>query len=197
MSAIRFNNESFKESLFPLIRKSGLEKAYLQYIYPLLEKSRILWQTGSLSRSQEQFIRNSIKQIIIVEDNDLKSLPKIPMITAAMINTSGNLADNNFLFYRYALRKRGFNVIFTGGILPVSEVSEIYKIRPFDYLIVNSNTLYFERNKISYFNDLIKSLNISKIIFTDFTNEAEGKLSDKIISTKDPAAFIRCIDAIN
>lgn len=197
MSAIRFNNESFKESLFPLIRKSGLEKAYLQYIFPLLEKSRILWQTGSLSRSQEQFIRNSIKQIIIVEDNDLQSQPKIPMITVAMINTSGNLSDNNFLFYRYALRKRGFNVIFTGGILPASEVFEIFKIRPFDYLIVNSNTLSFERNKIGYFNDLISSLNISKIIFTDFTNEAEGKLPDKIIITKDPAAFIRCIDAIN
>jgi len=196
MSAIRFSSESFKESLLPLIRKSGIEHSYLQYIYPLLEKARILWQTGSLSRAQEQFIRNCIKQIIIVEDNDLEPQINKLKISVAMINTSGNLADNNFLFYRYALRKRGFDVIFTGGILPASEVFEIFKIRPFDYLVVNSNAFDFERKKINYFNNLIKSLKIKKIIFTDFPGEAEGMLSDKIIIAKDPSAFIKCIDAI-
>lgn len=196
MSAIRFSNESFKESLLPLIRKTGPEQAYLQFIYPLLEKTRILWQTGSLSRAQEQFIRNCVRQIMIVEDNDLKIQPGTSKISVAMINTSGNLADNNFLFYRYALRKRGFDVIFTGGILPASEVFEIFKIRPFDYLIVNSNSFDFDHKKIGYFNNFIKSLKIKKIIFTDFPGEAEGRLSDKIIIANDPAAFIRCIDAI-
>jgi DNA-binding transcriptional MerR regulator len=196
MSAIRFSNESFKESLLPLIRKSGIEQAYLHYIYPLLEKSRILWQTGSLSRAQEQFIRNCIRQIIIVEDNDLKLQADTSKVSVAMINTSGNLADNNFLFYRYALRKRGFDVIFTGGILPASEVFEIYKIKPFDYLIVNLNAFDFEHKKIGYFNNLIKSLKIKIVIFTDFPGEAEGKPSDKIIIAKDPAAFISYIDSI-
>jgi MerR family transcriptional regulator, light-induced transcriptional regulator len=196
MSAIRFNSDSFRESLFPIIRQYGIEKAYLQYIYPLLEKSRILWQTGSLARAQEQFIRNCIRQIIIVEDNELKLSLSKSKISAAMINTSGNLSDNNFLFYKYVLRKRDFDVIFPGGILPSSEVFEIYKIKPFDYLIVNSNAFDFASKKIGYFNNLIKSLKIKKIIFTDFPGEAEVTLSDKIIITKDPSSFIRCIDSI-
>ena len=85
----------------------------------------------------------------------------------AMINTSDNLTDNNFLFYKYALRKRGFDVIFTGGILPASEVVEIYKIKPFEYLVVNSSAFDFAEKKIAYFNSIGKSLMIKKIIFTD------------------------------
>ena len=139
MSAIRFNEVLFKETLFPLINYQGIEEAYCRYLYPLLEKARILWQTGSLSRSQEQFVRNTIKQIIVIEDNLLKPLTGESKPSVAMINTSDNLSDNNFLFYKYALRKRGFDVIFTGGILPASEVIEIYKIKPFEYLVLLSD----------------------------------------------------------
>jgi len=75
MSAIRFNETLFKEALSPFIKKYGIETAYSMYLSQLLEKARILWQTGSLSRAQEQFVRNTIKQIIIIEDNQLKIVP--------------------------------------------------------------------------------------------------------------------------
>jgi DNA-binding transcriptional MerR regulator len=67
MSAIRFNEEMFIETLLPYIRYQGIEEAYTNQLHPLLEKARILWQTGSLSRAQEQFIRHTIKKLIIVE----------------------------------------------------------------------------------------------------------------------------------
>jgi DNA-binding transcriptional MerR regulator len=196
MTAIRFNEEQFKESLAPYIKKKGIEKAYSGYFYPLLEKARILWQTGSLSRAQEQFIRNTIREIIIVEDSELKPLNGRQKPSIAMINTSDNLTDNNFLFYKYVLRKRGFDVIFTGGILPASEVVEIYKIKSFDYLVVNSNSFDFASKKIGYFNNIGKSLRIKKIILTDSPLESEKKLSDKIIISKDPDDFINCIEGL-
>ena len=65
MSAIKFNEEHFKEALAPYLKEPGIEEAYTRYFHPLLEKARILWQTGSLSRAQKQFISNTIKQIII------------------------------------------------------------------------------------------------------------------------------------
>jgi len=67
-SAIRFNETQFREPILSLIEHHGLEHAYCRYISPLLEKARILWQTGSLSRAQEQFVRNTVKHIIIAED---------------------------------------------------------------------------------------------------------------------------------
>ncbi|HEX2920735.1 MAG TPA: MerR family transcriptional regulator [Bacteroidales bacterium] len=195
MSAIRFSENQFKEALSPFIRNKGIEEAYSRYMFPLLEKSRILWQTGSLSRAQEQFVRNTIKQIIIIEDNQLKPVTK-QKSSVAMINTSENLTDNNFLFYKYVLKKRGFDVIFTGGILPASEVIEIHKIKPFDYLVVNSSAFDFAEKKIDYFSNIGKSLMIKKIILTDTPEEATGKPSDKIITTRDPSSFIKVVDSL-
>lgn len=196
MSAIRFNEELFKEAILPFIKYQGIEEAYSRYLFPLLEKARILWQTGSLSRAQEQFIRNTIKQIIIVEDSVLKPLTGKAVASIAMINTSDNLTDNNFLFYKYALKKRRFDVIFTGGILPSSEVVEMHKIKSFDYLVVNSSAFDFAEKKIGYFSSIGKSLMIKKIILTDSPDDHDKKSFDNLIMTKDPAGFIKAIDSL-
>jgi len=195
MAAIRFNEGSFMEALLPFVKKYGIEEAYCRFLYPLLEKSRILWQTGSLSRAQEQFIRNTIRQLITVEDNLIKPEVKAgPVI--AMINTSDNLTDNNFLFYKYALKKRGFDVIFTGGLLPASEVHEIYRIKPFNYLVVNSSAFDFAQKKMGFFNNLARSLKINKIILTDSPADRDKKFQDRLIITSDPSGFLRCIEGL-
>lgn len=196
MSAIRFNETLFKEALFPFISIQGIEEAYAKYLSPLLEKSRILWQTGSLSRAQEQFVRNTIKQLIIIEDNLLKPIPGKPRSSVAMINTSDNLTDNNFLFYKYVLKKRGYDVIFPGGILPASEVVEMYKIKAFEYLVVNSSAFDFADKKIGYFTSIGKSLMLKRIILTDSPEEFTKKTYDKLTLTKDPSQFIRVVESL-
>ena len=113
-----------------------------------------------------------------------------------MINTSDNLTDNNFLFYKYVLKKRGFDVIFTGGILPASEVVEIYKIKPFEYLVVNSGSFDFAEKKIGYFNSIGKSLLVNKIILTDYPDQPEKKIPEKIIITRNPAEFLKVIQLL-
>ncbi len=196
MAAIRFNEVLFKDALMPYIKSQGIEDAYCKYIFPLLEKARILWQTGSLSRGQEQFVKNIIKQIIIIEDNNLILSTDKLRGCVAMINTSDNLSVENFLFYKYVLRKRGFDVIFTGGILPPSEVIEMHKIKPFEYLVVNSNSFDFAEKKIDYFNTIGKSLLLKKIILTDFPEDYSKKPHDKLLITRDPNDFISKISSL-
>jgi hypothetical protein len=196
MSALRFSEEQFKEALLPFIKYHGIEEAYLKFFHPLLVKSGILWQTGSLSRAQEQFVRNIIRQIIIIEDNKIKTEKGKSVASVAMINSSDNFSDNNFLFYKYALRKRGFEVIFTGDILPSSEVIEMYKIKPFKFLVVNSGAFDFAKKKIDYFSTIGKSLSIKKILFTDYPGEPEKRTSEKIIITRDPADFVKKISLL-
>lgn len=195
MSGLKFNETQFTGALTPFIKKFGLVEAYSQYLYPLLEKSRILWQTGSLSRAQEQFIRNIIRQILIREDFELRSVASKTAPTIAMINTSHLLTDNNFLFYKYVLRKNGFDVIFTGGILPASEVIEIHKIKPFDYLVINSGAFDFAHKKIGYFSNIGKSLLLKKIIFTDYPDPQEKKVPANITITRNPGEFLNIIKA--
>jgi DNA-binding transcriptional MerR regulator len=195
-SAIRFNEIQFRENLTTLIKNHGLEQAYIIYIHPLLEKARILWQTGSLSRAQEQFVRNTIKHLIITEDVNLKWSVKNSPASVAMINTYDNISENNFLFYKYVLKKRGFDVIFTGGILPASEVVEIYKTKSFEYLIVNSGSHDFAEKKVSYFRNIGKSLMLKKIIFTESTSYNLNKPADKLIYITHPEDFIKVADTL-
>jgi DNA-binding transcriptional MerR regulator len=196
MTAIRFNEFHFNEALKPFIEFHGIEDAYIRFFHPLLEKSRILWQTGSMSRAQEQFVRNAIRQIMIVEDYKLKSPAGRTKSSFAMINTSDNLSDNNFLFYKYVLKKMGYDVIFTGGVLPASEVIEIHKIKSFDYLIVNSGSFDFARKKIGYFSSIGKSLLIKKIILTDYPESHEKRIPENILITRNPEEFRKTISAL-
>ena len=193
MSAIRFNELQFRNAMEPFLKNYGIEDAYIRFLNPLLEKSRILWQTGSLTRAQEQFVRNIVRQILIFEDTLLKSSTGKTGPSVAMINTSVNLPDNNFLFYKYMLKKRGFDVIFTGGILPASEVIEIHKLKTFDYLVVNSSAFDFARKKIGYFSSIGKSLLIKRIILTDYPEQSEKALPDNILITRTPSEFRKII----
>jgi DNA-binding transcriptional MerR regulator len=196
MSAIRFNEHEFRGVLEPFVHKHGIEDAFILYLHPLLEKARLLWQTGSLSRAQEQFVRNVIKQILTQEDNSLRKPAVKTKAAVAMINTSDNLSDNNFLFYKYLLKKRGFDVIFTGGILPASEVIEIHKIKAFDYLVANSGSFDFSRKKISYFSSIGKSLLIRKIILTDFPESNEKRIPENILITRNPEEFRQIVTTL-
>ncbi|HBC79705.1 MAG TPA: helix-turn-helix-type transcriptional regulator [Bacteroidales bacterium] len=196
MTAIRFDESQFNEALIPFIKYNGIEDAYIRFFYPLLEKSRILWQTGSMSRAQEQFVRNSVRQIMIVEDYNLKPPANRSKGSFAMINTSDNLSDSNFLFYKYILKKRGFDVIFTGGVLPASEVIEIHKIKSFDYLVVNSGSFDFARKKIGYFSSIGKSLLIKKIILTDYPDSHEKRIPENIMITRNPEEFRKAISTL-
>ena len=196
MSALKFNEDQFRSTLSPFIKTYGIETAYVKYLNPLLVKAGILWQTGTLSKAQEQFVRNTIKQFLIIEDFRLNGQIEKNGSAVAMINLSEHYSDDNFLFYKYVMKKRGYEVIFTGGVLPASEVFEIQKIKSFRYLVVNSGSFDFDTKKFEYFLNIAKSHSIRKIIFTDYHGSLEKKASDRIMITRDPGDFIRKVSQI-
>ena len=191
MSALRFNETQFTDALLPYLRRYGAEEAYINFFHPLLTKASILWQTGSLSRSQEQFIRNCIRQIMILEDCRIQQSSSGNKDAVVMINTSENMNDNNFLFYRYVMKKRGYDVIFTGGILPPTEIYEISRIRPFKYLVVSAGTFDFAKKKVEFFSSAGKALSLKKVIFTDYPGSTEKRLPEKIIISRGPGDFVK------
>ena len=193
MSAIKFNEHQFMDELVPFIKNLGVEEAYVKVLSPLLEKSRILWQTGSLSRAQEQFIKYVIREIMIIENNRLKTDTDKIKATVAMINTTDNHSVIHSLFYKYVLIGNRYDVIYTGGILPASEVIEIYKIKPFDYLVVNSGSFDSDNKKMNYFSSIGKSLLIKKVILTDYQSSTEKRIPDNIIITRTPGEFLNVI----
>ena len=190
MSALRFSEEQLREALVPIIKTYGIETAYVNYLHPLIVKAGILWQTGTLSKAQEQFVKNTVRQLLVIEDFNLEAKHTQNGSSVAMINMSDYLSDDNFLFYKYILRKRGYEVIYTGGTLPVSEVSEIHKVKAFKILIVNSGSFDFDSKRIEYFRNIAKLHSIKKVMLTDYQGNIDRKTAEKILVTKDPSDFI-------
>lgn len=190
MSALRFSEEQLREALVPIIKTYGIETAYVNYLHPLIVKAGILWQTGTLSKAQEQFVKNTIRQLLVIEDFNLEAKHTQNGSSVAMINMSDYLSDDNFLFYKYILRKRGYEVIYTGGTLPASEVSEIHKVKAFKILIINSGSFDFDSKRLEYFRNIAKLHSIKKVMLTDYPGNIDRKSAEKILITKDPSDFI-------
>lgn len=193
--SINFNEEKLIGSIAPYIRKLGIEAAYIKILHPMLLRSRILWQTGEISRVQEQFVRNTVSKVLMIEDNLTRQSAK-PKAVVGMMNTVDHAPVNNFLFYKIALKHYGCNVIFTGGILPVSKAFEIHRIKPFSVLVVNHEPSDSSEKDFGYLSRLGRSLLLRSIIVTDYTLAEACVTPENIIITQGPEDFLRTISLL-
>ncbi|MDR2887337.1 MAG: MerR family transcriptional regulator [Bacteroidales bacterium] len=195
--ALRFTESALKTEMMSFVEEFGFETAYCKYLYMLSERIKILWQTSRLSRAQGQFADNIIRSIIIVEDSALdleikENAPSFAMLSAINFN----FTENNFLFYKYVLKKRGFNIIYPGGVIPVSEIFDMYMVKPFEYAVINCNSFDFTEKKVAYFQNIAKSLMLKKIIFTDFAGPIPHRSENVLNYCTTPDNFVQFVDSI-
>ncbi len=162
MSALRFSEEEFREKLGYFVREKGLTDAYLQVFHPLMQKARVLWLTDCISRPQEQFIRHVIRTILISEeisvDNNLNSG------SAAIINLGHTEIENNLVFLKYLLRKRGYDVVYTEGTLSADDIRGIHSVKPFKVLAVNLPASEPDDEVRTFCNALAKELELQRVL---------------------------------
>jgi MerR family transcriptional regulator, light-induced transcriptional regulator len=194
MPALRFNEALFRKSLQAHVHEKGLEQAYIKVFYPLMQKSRTLWLTDSLSKAQEQFIDYEIRSLIITEDqshNSTLNKETIVIISIAEYNPYGTL-----LFMKYLLKKRGFDVVYSDAVLTPDEINGIQLIKPFTVLVLNvAPSIPDEELKdLSY--SLIKKLKLKKIIITGRNEQVTGLTDSKIEFATTPADMAASADKI-
>lgn len=195
---LHFDERALKTEIASFIEEYGFEDAYSRYLYMLVERIKVLWQTGRFSRAQGQFADFVVRSMIIAEDAALntditENAPSVAMLSAINFN----FTENSFLFYKYVLKKRGFNIIYPGGIIPVSEIFDMYMIKPFEYAVINCNSYDFDEKKVAYFHNIAKSLMLKRIIFTDFASTTIYSKTDGILQyCTTPESFIRAVNSI-
>jgi len=162
MSALRFSEEEFREKLSHFVREKGLTDAYLQVFHPLMQKARVLWLTDCISKPQEQFIRHVIRTILISEeisvDNNLNGG------SAAIINLGDTEIENNLVFLKYLLRKRGYDVVYTEGTLSADDIRGIHSVRPFKVLAVNLPASEPDEDVRNFCTALSKELELKRVL---------------------------------
>lgn len=192
MSALRFNEAQFKKSLQPHIDDKGLEEAYTKVFYPLMQKSRTLWLTDCLSKAQEQFIGHVIRSVIITADQALK-VP-VSKETVVIINIADENPHGSLLFMKYILKKRGFDVVYTDGILSSGDIAGIQLIKPFSILVLNVLPALPDDELKALSTSLIKQLKLKKIIIMGRSEPGTGIKDNKTEVVCSPAEMTACAD---
>jgi DNA-binding transcriptional MerR regulator len=162
MSALRFSEEEFRESLSRYVSEKGLARAYLDVFYPLMQKARALWLTDCISKPQEQFIRHVIKTLLISGEISLDN--PLNGRSAAIINMGDNEMENNLIFLKYILRKKGFDVIYTEGTLTVNDIRDIHSVRSFTVLALNLHPSEPDDEVLKFCSGLARELALSNVV---------------------------------
>jgi DNA-binding transcriptional MerR regulator len=128
LAMIDHDEERFEKIMSTVILQLGFEDTMIKVIYPFLMKIGILWQTGSISPSQEHFISNLIRQKVIVAIDGL-------FVPSSQYNKKYLLFLPELLFSAYLIKSRKNKVIYLGQNTPFNDLINVYNTMKPDYLL--------------------------------------------------------------
>ncbi|MGV3504113.1 MAG: MerR family transcriptional regulator [Adhaeribacter sp.] len=122
MAMIEMDEERFDKVLSTVILQKGLEQAMLEIICPLLVKTGLLWQVGSITPAQEHFVSSLIRQKLYVAIDGQLPVDKSAVYRFLLYLPEGELHETGLLFSNYLLRARGHHVMYLGQNLPFEDL---------------------------------------------------------------------------
>lgn len=135
LAMIDHDEERFEKIMSTVILQLGFEDTMIKVIYPFLMKIGILWQTGSISPSQEHFISNLIRQKIIVAIDGL-FVPSSQYNNKYLLFLPENeLHELSLLFSAYLIKSRKNQVIYIGQNTPFEDLINVYNSMKPDFLL--------------------------------------------------------------
>jgi len=194
MSALRFSEEEFREKLSNFIKEKGLEEAYIKIFHPVMQQARALWLTDSITKPQEHFIRHIIRTILISEEIALSN--PLNGESAAIIDLSGTESENNLLFLKYLLRRKGIDVVYTEGTLSVDDIRGIHSIRPFTILVLNVPASEPDDEIKKFSTGLARELKLKKVLVTGRYESSIPWSSGRTEAVCSPAGLAKWADSL-
>lgn len=140
--------ERFEKILNSYIVSKGIERTVIQIIFPFLEKTGILWQTGHIHPAQEHLVTNMIRQKLIVGIESCIS-PVILDKTVLLFLPEGEYHELGLLFMYYLVKSRGARAIYLGANVPVKDVAQVIALKKpdvvFSHMTGLHSNLHFEK----------------------------------------------------
>ena len=144
----------------------GFEDTIIRVIYPFLVKIGILWQTGSISPSQEHFISNLIRQKMIVAIDGLYVPSNEYQKKYLLFLPEEELHELSLLFSSYIVKARKNKVIYIGQKTPFEDLIKVYNsIKP-DYLLTVLTTYPKSSEVQCYVDKLSETFHHNTILIT-------------------------------
>ncbi len=198
ISMIDMDEIKFNSIVNKTISKYGFTAAFINVVYPFLEKIGVLWMAGDVSPAQEHFVSNLIRQKIISAVDNFSHVFNPRAQKFLLFLPEGEWHEIGLLFALYLLKEAGHDVIYLGQSVPYSDVLATGSARNFDHILVSSTVPQTEFDFITYLKDLGGAYPDKRILyFAGYLNDGPdyfGKNYFHLKSVKDLQDYIKKIE---
>lgn len=192
ISMIEMDEQKFDRIISTNIKQLGFEKTMLEVIYPFLDKLSLLWLTGSITPVQENFISYLIRQKIIVAI-DKELLPAQRGVKKFLLYLpEGERQELSLLFMHYLVKSRGFQVVYIGQDITVSDLQDAYNILKPDYIFTMITDALSKVSVQKYINQLSSTFPDCELLFSGYqmvVQNVEPNPNSRILKSLDQALF--------
>ncbi len=195
VAMINLDENRFNEILSRAIIARGFEDAFMNIVFPFLNRIGVLWQTGAINPGQEHFIANLIRQKIIANIDAQNATKHSNSKRFILFLPEGELHELGLLFIAFLIKNRGHELLYLGQHTPLESVAEDEKIWHADIILAYLVSSMSGITPETFARKLHQSFAGKTILFT-------GQLARKITVDKfenthylsDYTAFIEFLD---
>lgn len=184
-------NEALFDKIFSAsLLRLNFETTISEVIFPFLNKTGLMWQTGAINPAQEHFISNLIRQKIILAIESIPKNHQANALKAVLFLPENELHENSLLLYHYVLKAKGYQTYYFGQTLPIADLNRIVEISNIN-VIVSVITCDMPQNKLVNFYKQLEKLpsNITIALSGRVMAENQAQLSSRFTFFKDTEAL--------
>ncbi|MFC2176621.1 MerR family transcriptional regulator [Bacteroidota bacterium] len=195
VAMVELDRRKFEKVLADSTSKIGFEETCIKLLYPFLQKVGVMWQTDDINPAQEHFISSLIIQKLYVEIDKAYQSDVTDAKKALFFLPEGEMHEMGLLFYRYIMKKRGYETIYLGQSVPFENLIKVTEAHNPDYLV----TAFISSIPCEQLHGFLKKLSDT---FNDKTIIASGyqicnhqlPIPENVRAVQDPISFISLVE---
>ena len=158
MSMFQFDKLLFNKTYNKLLHQKTFREIFKNVFMPFLNHIGLLWQTSTLLPAHEHFISNLIAQKIQINIENLEYSITDSDKTYVLFLPENEIHELGLLYLNYELVLRGFNTVYLGQSLPISNLNYFFESDT-KVCFVTSLTVMPQTDKVvDYFKELDTAL---------------------------------------
>lgn len=196
VAMISLDEPGFNKLIDSSIKELGLEKAFIELIFPFLGRVGILWVTGSIVPAEEHFVSNLVRQKLIAHIDAQDFSEKTSGKKVLLYLPENEWHEMGILFYSYLARKHGHRVLYLGSATPIDSLIKAIQVWPAEIIVTATSSGFAGIRKEEYLKELSEKFKDLLIIVSGtLATGIKGKMPDNIKAVHRPEEFIRLLNA--
>lgn len=190
LAMIDMDEARFEKIMSNNILHHGFQQTMTKIVFPFVEKLDILWQTSTISTSQERFMYCLIRKKLVVALDGLHQQPDKSKPSFLLFLPEGERNELGLLFAQYYLINQGFPVVYLGHGLHPDDLTDIYSRWKPNYICSIITTRLQKANLNGELSQLINKYPESHILLTGYRMPEEEAKHDHVERTQTIDEFL-------